>query len=44
MAVFSALCTLVGLVLIVVGPDGKTRLTGVMCVLFFGLGPIPWDT
>jgi hypothetical protein len=40
MAVFSVLIALLGLLLIVVGPDGETRRTGIMCVLFFGLGPL----
>jgi hypothetical protein len=29
---------LLGLVLVAVGPDTDTRLTGLMCVLFFGVG------
>jgi hypothetical protein len=40
MAALSVVTTLLGLLLIVVGPDGDTRLTGVMCLLFFGLGPL----
>ena len=40
MAVMSVLTTLLGFLIIVVAPDGETRLTGVMCVLLFGLGPL----
>jgi len=35
-AAIMALFTLLGLVFIAVGPDVEARLTGLMCVLFFG--------
>ena len=34
MAVFS----LLGLLFVIVGPNAETRMTGVMCILFFGVG------
>ena len=40
MATGSVVFSLLGLLLIVVGPDAETRRTGVMCVLFFGLGSV----
>jgi hypothetical protein len=39
MAATSVVCSLLGILLLVVGPDAETRRTGVMCLLFFGLGP-----
>jgi len=38
MAAFTTLAILLGLVLLILGPDGETRLTGLMCLLLFGLG------
>src|SRR3954463_4160521 len=40
MAATSVVCTLLGIVLLALGPDAEARRTGVMCVLFFGLGPV----
>lgn len=40
MAALTALFVLVGLVLVVVGPDADNRLTGLACLLFFGLGGV----
>src|SRR4051794_17500817 len=40
MAATSVVCTLLGIVLLALGPDSEARRTGVMCVLFFGLGPV----
>jgi hypothetical protein len=38
LAAIGAGFTLIGLLLIVVGPDAENRLLGLTCVLFFGLG------
>src|SRR3954470_2518997 len=40
MAATSVVCTLLGIVLLALGPDAEARRTGVMCLLFFGLGPV----
>jgi hypothetical protein len=40
MAGFSVFCVLVGLASLVLAEDRETRLSGVMIVLFFGLGPL----
>jgi hypothetical protein len=38
MATVTGVFTLLGLVFVAVGPDADTRVTGLMCILFFGLG------
>lgn len=42
MATVTVVFTLLGIVMVAVGPGADTRLTGLMCILFFGLGGLAY--